>query len=207
MSLPVYSSDKRQVGTVELAADLLRESSSGMSLVHKAVVMQQASQRQGTSSTRGRGEVSGSGKKPWKQKHTGRARAGSVRSPIWRHGGTVFGPKPRSYKFHMPRKMYRNALRAVLASMVGEGNVVVLENLELPELKTRVLVRVLADLGVPRNSALVVEDGFHEICNIGRNVRGLTILRPGAVNVYDLLKSDKLVITRNALESVQKIWE
>ena len=206
-SLPVYSSDNRQVGTIELAPDLVGKSSERMSLVHRAVVMQQASQRQGTASTRGRGEVSGSGKKPWKQKHTGRARAGSVRSPIWRHGGTVFGPKPRSYTFQIPRKIYRTALRAALASMVEEGNVVVLESLELPELKTRVLLKVLGDLGVSQRSVLVLDGGFQEIRGVGRNVQGLKILRPEGLNVYDLLKSEKLVITKDALETVQKIWE
>ncbi len=126
-AFPVFGQDSRPVDKVDLT-DGVFSSTVNPSLVHRAVVMQRSSARQGTASTLGRGEVRGGGKKPWKQKHTGRARAGSSRSPIWRGGGTVFGPKPRSYASTLPKKMYRAALRGALAAKAGDG-LVVLEDL------------------------------------------------------------------------------
>ena len=131
--IKVYGETGKKVDAVELSEGVFNSSVDEL-LVHRSVVMQRASTRQGNASTKGRGEVRGSGKKPWKQKHTGRARAGSAGSPIWRHGGTVFGPKPRSYAFPLPKKAYRAALRAALTDKAAAGDLIVVD-LSLPEMK------------------------------------------------------------------------
>src|SRR4029079_19702669 len=133
-TVDIVDLNKRKVGSAELPAEVFG-CKPHSTLVHEAVVMQQACERQGTASPLRRGEVRGSGKKPWKQKHTGRTRAGSVRSPVWRHGGTVFGPKPRSYAFGMPRKKYRAALQSALSAKVLEGSVVVVSDLTIDQAK------------------------------------------------------------------------
>ena len=203
-SFPVYGSTGQRVDSVELSEGVF-DSSLNASLVHRAVVMQRAAGRQGTASTKGRGEVRGSGKKPWKQKHTGRARAGSARSPIWRHGGTVFGPKPRSYSHPLPKKMYRAALRSVLAAKASEGDLIVLD-LTLPEMKTKELVLALARVGVKGKAVLVIEEGLVDLIRIGKNVKELKVLHVKDLNVYDLLWCEKLVVTRSELERIQKVW-
>src|SRR5574338_807862 len=134
--------EKKKVGTVDLPPQVFG-CEPRVTLVHEAVVMQRACERRGTASTLRRGEVSGSGKKPWKQKHTGRARAGSLRSPVWRHGGTVFGPKPRSYAFGMPGKKYRAALQSALSAKFLEGSVIVLSDLTIEQAKTKLLAKAL----------------------------------------------------------------
>lgn len=157
-SVDVVDLNKRKVGTVELPAAVFGQTANKV-LVHEAVVMQRAGERQGTASTLRRGEVSGSGKKPWKQKHTGRARAGSVRSPVWRHGGSVFGPKPRSYGYGIPKQKYHRALQMALSSKVAAGDLVVVDDLTMAAPKTRQLEKVLAQLGVKKTSLLVVGEG------------------------------------------------
>lgn len=205
-SFPVYSMQNKQVSSVDLPEGFFFEGKSGSSLIHQAVVMQRSSQRQGTASTRGRGEVSGSGKKPWKQKHTGRARSGSVRSPIWRHGGIAFGPKPRTYGFQMPKKMYRLALREVLSSKVGEGNLIVLDQFNIPEAKTKVLCNVLSSLGVRGKAVLTADGDIADINRLGRNMKNVKVLQPEDLNIYDLLWCEKLVMTEAALGKIQEIW-
>ena len=205
-SLPVYSVQNKQVGTVDVPDKFFCEGKDGSPLIHQAVVMQRASQRQGTASTRGRGEVSGSGKKPWKQKHTGRARSGSVRSPIWRHGGIAFGPKPRTYGFQMPKKMYRLAMRAALASKLAEGNLVVVDQFTISELKTKVLSGVLSGFGVQGKSVLTVEGDIVELSRLGRNMKKVKVLQAKDLNIYDLLWCEKLVVTQEALGKIKEIW-
>lgn len=204
-SIPVYGPDKKQVDKVNLH-DGIFNSSVNPSLVHRAVVMQKASERQGTASTLGRGEVRGGGKKPWKQKHTGRARAGSSRSPIWRGGGTVFGPKPRSYASALPKKAYRAALRGSLSAKVAEEGLIVMDDLVLAEMKTRHLVQLLSSVGASGKVLLVVEEGMVDFIRIGRNVKNLKILHGKDLNVYDVLWCDRLVVTRAELERIQEIW-
>ena len=144
-TLQVVGIDNRPLDKVEVD-DGVFGADINPSLVHRAVIMQRAGTRQGTAATRGRGEVKGTGKKPWKQKHTGRARAGSSGSPIWRHGGTVFGPKPRGYGFNLQKKVYRAALRSALTSKVSSGDMLVVSELSLSEPKTRQLSKVLTQL-------------------------------------------------------------
>ena len=203
-SFPVYSSSGQQVDSVEIT-DGVFDSTPNIHLVHRALVMQRASTRQGTASTKGRGEVRGSGRKPWKQKHTGRARAGSARSPIWRHGGTVFGPKPRSYSYPLPKKMYRAALRSVLGSKTTAGDMIVVD-LALAEMKTKELALALSMVGVKGKAVLVTDEGFSEIARIGRNLRDLKVLRVNDLNVYDILWCEKLVVARPDLQRIQEVW-
>jgi large subunit ribosomal protein L4 len=204
-AFPVYGPDSQQIDKVNLD-DRIFNSTINPSLVHRAVVMQRASERQGTASTIGRGEVRGGGKKPWKQKHTGRARAGSSRSPIWRGGGIVFGPRPRSYSIGLPKKAYRAALKGSLASMVANEGLLVVGDLVLPEIKTRHLVQLLSNLGAKGKVLLVIEQGLVDIIRIGKNVKNLKVIHGKDLNVYDVLWCDKLVVTRAELERIQEIW-
>src|SRR5262250_3727844 len=142
-TVDVLDLNRRKVGSTELPAEVFG-CKAHTALVHEAVIMQRACKRQGTASTLRRGEVAGSGKKPWKQKHTGRARAGSIRSPVWRHGGSVFGPKPRSYAFTMPKRKYRTALQSALSAKVTDGRLFVVSSLSLEQPKTKVLAKALA---------------------------------------------------------------
>ncbi len=201
----VVDSKKRKVGSVELPNEVFGCKPHGP-LVHEAVVMQRACDRQGTASTLRRGEVSGSGKKPWKQKHTGRARAGSLRSPVWRHGGTVFGPKPRSYAFVMPKKKYRAALQSALSAKLSEGNVVVVSELAIAEAKTKLLANVLAQLGISGSVLLVIADPASNVVQAGKNLPNVTVLRPEELNVYDVLRCNSLVIPQGDLERVKEVW-
>ena len=175
------------------------------SLVHMAVVMQLSSLRQGTASTKGRGEVSGGGRKPWKQKHTGRARAGSNRSPVWRHGGTVFGPRPRGYGFSLPKKMYRGAMQSALSSKQSAGELSVLAALPLSEPKTKQVAEVLATLGLSRSVLLVV--GEENVClfRAARNLKNIKVVKPRELAVYDVLRYESLVILKDQIETVQEL--
>lgn len=201
----VIDSKKQKVGTVELSGEVFG-CKPHVALVHEAIVMQRACDRQGTASTLRRGEVSGSGKKPWKQKHTGRARAGSLRSPVWRHGGTVFGPKPRSYAFGMPRKKYRAALQSALSAKVLEGGVIVLSDLAIEQAKTKFLAKALAQLGVSGNTLLVIDDRRSDVFQAGKNLAAVTVLRPEELNVYDIVRCHSVVIPRQELDRVREVW-
>ncbi|MDR4459852.1 MAG: 50S ribosomal protein L4 [Nitrospirales bacterium] len=202
--IPVFGPDSRPVEKVDLTNSVFC-SDVNASLVHRAVVMQRGNVRQGTASTLGRGEVRGGGKKPWKQKHTGRARSGSSRSPIWRGGGTVFGPKPRSYSSSLPKKMYRAALRGALADK-AESGLVVLGDLVLPEMKTRALVKSLSSVGASGKVLLVIQEELDGLIRIGKNVKNLKVIHADALNVYDVLWCEKLVVTKAELKRIQEIW-
>ncbi|MER3421946.1 MAG: 50S ribosomal protein L4 [Nitrospiraceae bacterium] len=204
-TLDVLDIRKQKVGSVDLP-----ESVFGVDvnkhLVHEAVVMQRACERQGTASTLRRGEVSGSGKKPWKQKHTGRARAGSIRSPIWRHGGIVFGPRPRSYAFSMPKKKYRAAIRSALSSKLSEGSVVVVSDLTIEQPKTRLLARILAQLGLTGKTLIVAGEGRTDLERAARNLPDVKLVPPEGLNVYDVLRYHAILIPERELLRVQEVW-
>lgn len=204
-TVDVVDSQKRKVGSVELQDSVFGAEADG-TLVHEAVVMQRACARQGTASTLRRGEVSGSGKKPWKQKHTGRARAGSIRSPIWRHGGSVFGPKPRSYASAMPKKKYRAALRSALSAKLAEGGVVVVSDLALAEPKTKLLAKTLAQLGLPAKTLIVAGNGRLDLERAARNLAGVKLVQPDQLNVYDVLRYDSILIPERELARINEFW-
>jgi large subunit ribosomal protein L4 len=178
-------------------------------LLHDVVKMQLANRRQGTASTRTRSEVRGGGKKPWKQKGTGRARAGTRRSPLWRGGGTVFGPKPRDYSYRVPRQVRASALRAALSSKAQAGRLIVVENLSQERPSTKGFRALLGRLGVEGRALVVTnqvkkDDAIARSC---RNLPGVTLLPVQGLNVYDILKHDALVITRDALGLVGEAWK
>ena len=196
---------KRKVGSVELP-DSVFGAAPDRSLLHEAVVMQRACMRQGTASTLKRGEVSGSGRKPWKQKHTGRARAGSIRSPIWRHGGTVFGPRPRSYAFAFPKKKYRAALRQALSAKLAAGGILIVSDLRLEEPKTRLLAKALTQLGLNSKTLIVVGAGDTDVEQAARNLSQVKPVKSQELNVYDILRYDAIVIPERELPRLREVW-
>jgi large subunit ribosomal protein L4 len=172
-------------------------------LLHQAVVMQLANRRAGSAATKTKGFVSGGGKKPWRQKGTGRARAGSIRSPIWVGGGTTFGPHPRDYSYRMPRTARREALLSALSLKNREGKIIVLDKFELDEIKTKLMVKALAELKV--DSALVViPQSDVKVERSARNLPKVKVLRVEGLNVYDLLRYEHLILTEGALKRLEE---
>ena len=171
-------------------------------LFYEVVKMQLANRRSGTASTKTKGEVSGGGIKPWKQKGTGRARSGSIRSPLWRHGGTVFGPHPRDYSYKLPRKVMKDALRNALKLRATEGKMMVFESINLAEPKTKAALELLKRANLV--SALIVIEGENKNLELAvRNLKDFQVQKVVGLNVYDILNYDTLVITRSALEKVE----
>lgn len=202
-TVPVFFQNSETVGEVELSDNVFAVPMNA-GLLHQSIVRYQANQRQGTASTKTRSEVSGGGRKPWRQKGTGRARAGSIRSPLWRHGGITFGPKPRSFAQSMPRKMRRLAVKVALSDKVRKGEFVVLENLELPDAKTKEMAKVLANLGV-KKALIITADRDDQVQRSARNIPGVEMLQATNLNVYDILKHDRLIITRDAVARVEEV--
>jgi large subunit ribosomal protein L4 len=175
-------------------------------LVHQAVVMQMASWRQGNASTKTRGLVRGGGRKPWRQKGTGRARAGSIRSPLWVGGGTVFGPQPRSYKKAMPRKARRLAIRCALSDKVRSGELVVVEGLTFAQPKTKDAVKLLSGFGAGASKALIITNGLDvNVLKSARNIPGVKTLSNSFLNVYDLLNAQKVLLAKDAVAKIEEV--
>ncbi len=174
------------------------------SLLHEAIVMQLANQRQGTASTKTRGEVRGGGKKPWRQKGTGRARAGSIRSPLWRGGGIVFGPRPRTYIQHLPKQKMRAALYGALTMKVKEGSLKVVEDLSLSESKTKALVAVLKGLQLEGKTLILADNPSPELKRSAENLPRVTVQDLAHLNLYDVLRHDHLLMKRQDLETLQQ---
>ena len=204
-TVDVIDQRKKSVGSVELK-DAVFAAQPNEALVHSAVVMQRASLRQGTASTKGRGEVSGTGKKPWKQKHTGRARSGSNRSPVWRHGGIVFGPRPRSYDFSLPKKMYQAAMQSALSSKKADGSLIVLSEISAPESKTKHIAKTLSQLGLKGTTLLVVGEENQDVLRAARNVKGVKVVYSSELNVYDVLRYESLVVLKNQIAKIHEMW-
>ena len=174
-------------------------------VLFEAVVMQRASLRQGTHKTKIRSEVAGGGRKPWKQKGTGRARQGSIRSPQWRGGGTVFGPTPRSYSYKLPKKVRRLAIKSALSSKVLDENILILESLVFDGPKTKDFKGVLQALSVESKALIVTADLDENVALSGRNIPGVTIVTADGINVLDVLNHDKLILTKAAVEKVEEV--
>lgn len=196
--------------TGQTAGDLeLNENVFGVevntALVHQAIVMQLAAQRLGTHATKTRGFVRGGGRKPWKQKGTGRARSGITRSPIWVGGGTVFGPSPRSYAFRMPRKQRRLAIKCALSDKVQSGDFVVLENLNFDAPKTKDVVKMLNDFSVDKKVLIVTADMVENVEKSSRNIPGVKAISSCGLNVYDILNHNKLFITKDAITRIEEV--
>ena len=194
-----------QVGDIEL-----NESVFGIepneSVVTEAILMQRASLRQGTHKVKNRSEVSGGGRKPWRQKGTGRARQGSIRSPQWRGGGVVFGPTPRSYAYKLPKKVRRLAIKSVLSAKVNEENVIVLDALAFEAPKTKEFTAVLKGLNTENKKALIVTADVDEnVALSGRNIPGVTIVEANAINVLEVVGHEKLIMTKAAVEKIEEV--
>jgi large subunit ribosomal protein L4 len=170
-----------------------------------AVIMQRASMRQGTHKTKTRTEVRGGGRKPWKQKGTGRARQGSIRSPQWRGGGTVFGPVPRSYSYKLNKKVRRLALLSALSSKVVENEILVLDQFALAAPKTKEMVSILGALNVTSKTVIVTAEENNEVSLSARNIPGVKVLTATSINVLDLLDATKLVITKDAVQKIEEV--
>lgn len=201
----VYNIDGKQVSELELA-DGVFGIEPNKYVVHSAAVLQQASLRAGTHDTKGRSEVRGGGRKPWKQKGTGRARQGSIRSPQWVGGGTVFGPTPRSYGFKLPRKVRRLAIKSVLSSKVIENQIIVLDQLSLSGPKTKDITKLLSNLKVERKALVVTADFDYNVAVSTRNIPGVKFVAADGINVLDMLKHDHLIITKDAVAKVEEVF-
>lgn len=198
----IFDIHRQKISEMEVDDRLLNEPEKPH-LIYEVVRMQLASRRSGTASTKERSFVSGGGRKPWKQKGTGRARAGSTRSPLWRGGGTIFGPHPRDYSFRPPRKVRQAALRSVLSSKFRENKLLVLDRLELAEAKTKSFLAVLKTLGI--SNALIVIDGPNEVLEKSAlNIPGIQLARCEGLNVHDLLRYENVVFLRSSLEKVER---
>jgi large subunit ribosomal protein L4 len=175
-------------------------------LMHEAAVNYLANQRQGTHATKTKGLVSGGGKKPWKQKHTGRARSGSIRSPLWKGGGTIFGPLPRDYSYEMPKKARRTALFAALSSKVEKGEVTVLSALALEKPKTKDFAGILKGLGLDSEKSvlLLLSEWDEKVVLSARNLPNVCVASAGDLNVYDVLTHDRILATKSAMEALEK---
>lgn len=203
--VPVYSMDGNQVGEIDLN-DAIFGTEVNEPLLHQAIVMHQANQRQGTASTKTRAEVRGGGRKPWRQKGTGRARHGSIRSPIWVGGGTTFGPKPRDYRQKMPKKARRAAVRSALSAKVAAGELIVLDTLTLSEPKTRLIANMLQNLKAGER-ALIVIPSYDPVLELStRNLPGVTLRNAADLNAYDVLSRPKLVITKDGVDRVEEVF-
>ena len=212
-TVAVYDITNNQVGDIELNDSIFGvEMNAG--LLHQAVVMQLAAQRLGTHATKTRGFVRGGGRKPWKQKGTGRARAGSTRSPLWVGGGTVFGPHPRSplgvgggtvFGPH-PRKQRRLALKCALSDKVKSGDLIVLESLNFDAPKTKQVVKMLGDFGVDSKALFITADEAENVEKSARNIPGAKAIQALGLNVYDILHHDKLFITKDAITRIEEVF-
>ncbi|GIO15297.1 50S ribosomal protein L4 [Cohnella xylanilytica] len=201
----VYNVSGSQVGEIELAEGVFGVTPN-THVLHSAVVLQQASVRQGTHKTKGRSEVRGGGRKPWKQKGTGRARQGSIRSPQWKGGGTVFGPTPRSYGFKLPRKVRRLAIKSALSSKVIGGEIIVLDQLALAAPKTKEFAKILGNLKVERKALVVTADYEDNVALSARNIPGVKFVSATGINVLDIMVHDKLIITKDAVAKVEEVF-
>jgi large subunit ribosomal protein L4 len=202
-SATVYDRDGKESGTIELP-DAIFNGPVNEAVLHQAVRRQQANDRQGTHETKTRGDVSGGGRKPWKQKGTGRARQGSTRAPQWRHGGTVFGPHPRSYEQKMPRKQRRLALRSALSVKSQEGAVRIVEEIALEAPKTSVLAGLFDEMGAGARTLFVIPEHDLMLEKSTRNLAGVKTILAQNLNPADILTADTIVFTRSALTQVEE---
>lgn len=205
MQIPVYNIAGEEIEEIEVS-DHVFGVPFNQSLVHQVMVAQRANARQGTSSTKTRSEVTGSRRKLYRQKGTGSARAGDVRSPLRRGGGIVFGPKPRSYRQVIPKKMRRLALRCVLSAKVREKELVVIEQLDLEQPKTKEMVRILAALGVDSSAIIVIPESNENVMKSARNLPRIKTMPARLLNVVELLSYKKLLMTVAAVRKAEELW-
>lgn len=203
MTVDVVNSQNEKIGSLDLSDEVFGGRVK-TDLIHESVVRQNAAERRGTHGTKTRAMVSGSGKKPWRQKGTGRAQAGSTRSPLWRHGGTVFGPQPRSYDYRLPKKVERGALRAALAQKLKDHQLVVVDALVADEIKTKAAAAMLKRLGIDGKAVMIDVAPDEKLARSVRNIPGVSLLSSGRVTARDVMHASRVVATRSALEKLQE---
>ncbi len=205
MQVPVYDVKGAETGQIELE-DSVFDVPMNEAVVHQAMVRQRANARVGTASTKTRSEVAGSTRKLYKQKGTGRARAGSLRSPLRRHGGVIFGPKPRNYRQDMPKKMRRLAIKCLLSAKVADGQIKVIDKLELTSPKTQEMVGILKSLEIDRSALIAISSPDANIVKSANNITKMSAIEARQLNVLDLLSHKHLIMTADAVEAVQSLW-
>jgi large subunit ribosomal protein L4 len=204
MQFDVVNADNKKVGSVDVSDEVFGGRVNN-DLIWESVVHANAKDRRGTHAVKNRSAVSGSGKKPWRQKGTGRARVGSIRNPLWRHGGTVFGPTPRSYDFQIPRKVQRGALRAALAQKMKDGALVVVDTLSAGEVKTKAAAEMLKRLGVDGKAVLIDVAIDEKLAKSVRNITGIELVASAKVDARSIMNAHKVVATKGAIEKLQEV--
>ncbi len=204
MIVDVVNAENQKVGSVDLSDEVFGGRVK-TDLIHESVVRANAAERRGTHATKTRAMVSGSGKKPWRQKGTGRARVGEIRNPLWRKGGTTFGPQPRSYEYQLPKKVEKGALRAALTQKLRDGEVTVVEALTVGEIKTRGAAEMLKRLGVEGKALLVDVKPEDSLTLSVRNIAGVRLLASNRVSARDVMNTRRVVLTRAAIEKLQEV--
>jgi large subunit ribosomal protein L4 len=203
MTVDVVNAQNEKIGSLDLRDEVFGGRIK-TDLIHESVVRANAAERRGTHATKNRALVSGSGKKPWRQKGTGRARVGEIRNPLWRKGGTVFGPQPRSYEYRLPKKVEKGALRAALAQKLQDGHVVVVDALSVAEIKTKAAAEMLKRLGIEGKALLVDTKPEDKLTLSVRNIEGVRLLPSNRVSARDVMDTRRVVLTRAALEKLQE---
>jgi large subunit ribosomal protein L4 len=204
MTLDVVNSENQKVGSVDVAEGIFAGPIK-TDLIWESVVRQNASERRGTHMTKNRALVSGSGKKPYKQKGTGRAQVGSTRTPLWRHGGTVFGPQPRSYAYDLPKKVERGALKAALATRLRDGAVTVVDGLSASERKTKPVAELLRRLGASGKTLVIDVTPEPNFERSARNIAGVRVVASGKLSARDVMDTGRIIATRAAIERLQEV--
>ena len=205
-NVSIYDMTGKQTGTMDLS-DAIFGIEPNVAVMHSAVINFLANQRQGTQSTKTRAEVSGGGKKPWRQKGTGHARQGSTRAPQWTHGGIALGPKPRSYRFALPKKVRRLALKSAFSSKVVADEMLVLDSLSMDEIKTKTIATMLNALGADRKVLLVMPEKDEKVIRSARNIPGVKTALVNTLNVYDILNADKLIVVKDAVAQIEEVYK
>ncbi len=203
--LDLYNVSGEVIGDIDLSDNIFGVKIN-QDVMHLAVVNQLANKRQGTQSTKTKSEVRGGGVKPWKQKGTGRARQGSIRSAQWIKGGIIFGPKPRSYRYTLPKKVRRLALKSALSAKVAESELFVIDQLNFDEIKTKQMVKLLNDFKIEKNVLIVLAEKNESVEKSSRNIQGVKTAFVNTINVFDLLKFEKLIISKDAISKVEEVY-
>lgn len=201
----LYDINGSQVGDIELKDDIFGIEVNNH-VMYEAVKNFLANQRQGTQSAKTRAEVRGGGRKPWRQKGTGRARQGSIRSPQWKGGGVIFAPKPRDYSYSIPKKVRRLALKSALTSKVVDNEIIVLDSLTLEQAKTKEMVKVLSNLKANKKSLIVIPERDENVIRAASNIPGVKTAYVNTINVYDILNCDSFIITKDAVNKVEEVY-
>ncbi len=205
-TVSVYAMSGRKTGSIELSEGVFGIVPN-KAVMHSAVINYLANQRQGTQSTKTRTEVSGGGRKPWRQKGTGHARQGSIRAPQWTHGGIALGPKPRSYRFALPKKVRRLALQSAFSAKVAAGDMMVLSKLTMDEIKTKTIVNLLKALGAEKKVLLVLPAKDEKVILSARNIPGVKTALVNTLNVYDVLNCDKFIVVKDAVAQLEEVYK